>query len=190
MLRTLSSEALVTRCLRALGYTSAVPSGTDYAQRVADCVNDALRRVWTHAHWPMLRRTERRMYRPPYTFGSSSARGKSAGRGGLLAGGGRFARARPWRGEPGVAQAGAERGDTLYRAESAVGGHGDRPWRRGSGGVRLRQGPQGFPRAAAIVGCSFAGDYPGGGTTRINLPPDAPDEVWVACSYPRIRASA
>lgn len=181
MLRTLSSEALVSRCLRALGYTSSVPSGTDFAQRVADYVNDALRRVWTHAHWPMVRRVERRAYRPPYTFELVFREGQECWHKGAY-----------WRAEVEGPEHAPGEGNPEWRRlnpdEVARFIALDQPWENTEialGGVDLTgfayaRDPKAFPDQPPIVGCAFAGDYPGGGTTRVVLPQDAPDEVWIA----------
>ena len=193
MLRTLSSDAFVSRCLRALGYTSNLPTASDYAQRVADCANDALRHVWTFAHWPMLRRTELRTYRPPFKRGLGFAKGQEC-----------WHRGAYWRAETDAPASEPSEGNPEWRRLApdevvrfiAL----DQPWENTEialGGVNLRgfayaRDPKAFPDQPPIVGCSFAGDYPGGGTTRINLPRDAPDRVWVAFvpDSPRVSLTA
>ena len=179
MLRTLSSDAFVSRCLRALGYTSNLPTASDYAQRVADCTNDALRHVWTFAHWPMLRRTERRTYRPPFTRGLGFAKGQECWHKGAY-----------WRAETDGPASEPSEGNPEWRRLApdevvrfiAL----DQPWENTEialGGVNLRgfayaRDPKAFPDQPPIVGCSFAGDYPGGGTTRISINPQTlSDEV-------------
>lgn len=181
MLRTLSSDALVSRCLRSLGYTSNIPTATDYAQRVSDCVNDALRHVWTYAHWPMLRRAELRTYRPPFTHELLFAKGQEC-----------WHKDAYWRADTDNPASEPSDDNTEWRKLEpdevvrfiAL----DQPWENTEialGGVNLRgfayeRDPKLFPHQPPIVGCSFAGDYPGSGTTRINLPSSAPDKVWVA----------
>lgn len=181
MLETLSCERLVRRCASAVGFTAGVPTGSGFAERLADTVNDAIAKVWGKARWPQLTVFERRWYRPPWEEGAAYARGQECRHGG-----------RYWRAlvdapatEPGVGSVEWGAVDVATMAKFIA---LDQPWERHEIGLRgvdlaafaFARDPRVCPEAAPLAGCAWMGDYPGGGATRVRLPPEAPESVVVA----------
>ena len=76
MLETVSAERLVRRCAVACGFTAGVPSEGAFAERLADCVNEAIAKVWGKARWPQLAVYERRWYRPEWDEGEAYEAGQ------------------------------------------------------------------------------------------------------------------
>lgn len=181
MMRMISAKRLVERLQRDLGYTSGVPTGTEFGVRLGDGLTRAIERVWTAGHWPMLRRLERRVFRMPYSvLVGTWEKGQECFYGG------EYWRAQK-RGQLG--KPGEDEGWELLKREDVVKFVAlDQAWENTAisvGGVELNafayaQDPKFFPEQAALEPCYFAGDYPGGGTTRVMLPKHAPNAVWCA----------
>ncbi len=180
MVRTVKAKVLAEKLQRALGFTSGIPAGTEFGVRLGDALSRGIERVWTAAHWPQVRRFEKRIYRAPYGFVDSWEKGQEC-----------YADEEYWRaeksgelGKPGEDEAWRKlEKDEVMRFVAL-----DQPWENtaiGVGGIELNafaygRDPKVFPEQVALEPCGFAGDYPGGGTTRVMLPRNAPNAVWCA----------
>lgn len=180
MLRTVKAKALAEKLQRTLGFTSGIPAGTEFGVRLGDALTRGLDRVWTAAHWPQLRRFEKRIFRAPYGFVDEWEVGQEC-----------FYEGDYWRalkrgglGKPGKDEAWRKlEKDEVMRFVAL-----DQAWENtviALGGIELNafaygRDPKVFPEQVALEPCAFAGDYPGGGTTRVMLPRNAPNAVWCA----------
>lgn len=180
MLETVSAERLVRRCAVACGFTAGVPSEGAFAERLADCVNEAIAKVWGKARWPQLAVYERRWYRPQWDEGEAYEAGQECRYGGKY-----------WRAvtdDPVAAPGdGSDEWEEVDVATMAKFVALDQPWERHAIALRgvdlaafaFARDPRRHPEAAPLAGCRWAGDYPGGGATRVILPPEAPASVVV-----------
>lgn len=181
MVETINTRELVSACSRAIGYTSDLPPAGMMSERLLDTINEAIKHVYNKVQWPHLRLTESRIYRPPFDVigfkkGQECYHDDKYWR----------ATATPPMGIPGEANADWEEvnlGD--IQKFIAL----DQPWELNKisiAGVHLeafayRRDPRYYPDEQPMTGCKFAGDYPGGGVTRVILPEDAPAVVY--CAY-------
>lgn len=176
----LSTSDCVLAAARAIGYTNGTPTGIIGA-RIVDTLNDAIRRVYNAAQWPQLRLIESRIYRPPYDPIGFKKDQEC------------FYNDKYWRatknnpmGIPGELNADWEE-LPLDRVSKFIAL--DQPWEHNKislTGVNLdafayRRDPRYFPDEQPMTGCKWAGDYPGGGTSRVILPENAPPVVY--CAY-------
>ena len=180
MLETVSAERLVRRCAVACGFTAGVPSEGAFAERLADCVNEAIAKVWGKARWPQLVVFERRWYRPEWDEGEAYEAGQECRHAGKY-----------WRAvtdDPATAPGdGSDEWEEVDVATMAKFVALDQPWERHAialrgvdlGAFAFARDPRRHPEAAPLSGCRWAGDYPGGGATRVVLPPEAPASVVV-----------
>ena len=179
MIERIPAEKLLRRCAAAIGYTGALPQGNAFAERLADAVNDALRAVWAKARWPQLMVHERRWYRPPWSAGAPWVEGQECWCEGAYW--------RATRDAPEDAPGAGGGWRKLDLADVAKFVALDQPWhphRIGIRGVDLAtfafaRDPRLVSGAEPLEGCAWMGDVPGGGATRVRLPPDAPESVVV-----------
>lgn len=179
MLETISCDHLIRRCATAIGYTMGVPTDSTLSERLADTINDAIAKVYAKARWPQLSLWEKRQYRPPW-----GPQGWAEGQECFHNGDYWAATKNDPRGEPGTEGADWK----LLASDEVVKFIAlDQPWEPHEislSGVDLAafafaKDPRIFPNAEPLKGCAWMGDYPGGGTTRVRMPPNAPKEVVV-----------
>lgn len=176
----LSTDDCLKAIARAVGYTQGMPVG-QLKERMLDTLNDAIMRVYNAAQWPQLRLIEARIYRPPYDpigfrKGQECYHNEKYYR----------ATADVPMGVPGEANADWEE-VALEKISKFIAL--DQPWELNKisltginlDGFAYRRDPRYYPDEQPILGCTWAGDYPGGGTSRVLLPNDAPAMVY--CAY-------
>lgn len=183
MIDYVSFRTLYRQCLRGIGYTLGEPKEGEFFERVADAMSDALSRLWRSVRCPQLMLWEKRVYRRPWGPEVAWLRGHECYFGGkyfeaLVDGPTEV---------PGESEQWRQVPDGELVKFVAL----DQPWEAHEmalNGIDLGHfafdGDPRLGKAKAIAGCKWSGDYPGGGTTRVLLPENAPNEV-VVCFLPK-----
>lgn len=179
MIEQITTAKLIRRCQVALGYTADVPTGA-FGERLCDTVNDALTRIYQKVKLPQLTLFERRTFRPVWNAETTYWPGHEC-----------FFQGEYYRALETSKNVRPDAADSPWEVVPldklvkfiAL----DQPWEIHEiemTGVNLAAFAfEADPRmcaAAPIPGCKWAGDYAGGGTTRVFIPEATTPEVWVA----------